>query len=53
MYKEPTHVKTRHFNSLWRVVDQKRYFVYGWRQAHFLRRMVAVGFVRFFQALRS
>lgn len=52
-WQEPGAIKARHFNALWRVLDERRPFVYGWRQALWLRRMVGEGLVRFFQGLRS
>lgn len=46
-------IKTRHYNAMWRVLRDKRVFVYSWSQAFWLRRMVGEGFVRFFQGLKD
>lgn len=52
-WEEPRIIRRRHFHGLWRVLDGRRFFVYGWAQAHWLRRLVGQGFVEFFWALRG
>lgn len=46
-------IKTRHYNAMWRVLKERRPFVYSASQAFWLRRMIGEGFVRFFQILAT